>query len=161
MKLSQKGIDHLIESEGFRRTMYKDVKGLATIGVGHLIKDDEPHLLEKTLTDKEVRELFKQDVSIFERCVNKSLNKPVKQNEFDALVSFAFNIGCGGFQRSSILRYINDGGTDKETVKELFMNWRKPEAIASRRMKEVYVYLDANYEISHSQVKKNEPNYFA
>ena len=73
MNVSQRGLDFIISEEGFKNKAYKDVKGLPTIGVGHLILPTETHLLSKTLTNQEVRELLKKDIQRFEKCVNDAI----------------------------------------------------------------------------------------
>lgn len=95
----------LAHHEGVRTKPYKCPAGLWTVGVGHLIGDGKslPPDWNRTFTLKEVYDILAKDVARFERGVLRLLpNVRLSQNEFDALVSFSFNLGLGTFQRSSI-----------------------------------------------------------
>lgn len=108
MNVSQNGINLIKQFEGVRYKAYKDVVGLDTIGVGHLIKKDEPELLRKVLTEIEVDEILKKDLLISESCVNNNVKVTLNQNQFDSLVSLVFNIGCGNFKASTLLKFLNN-----------------------------------------------------
>ena len=105
MKVSKKCLDMLAHHEGVRVKPYKCPAGLWTIGIGHLIGDGKslPPEWNRTFTLKEIYDLLATDVQKFERGVLRLLpNVNLSQNEFDALVSFSFNLGLGTFQRSTI-----------------------------------------------------------
>ena len=98
MKASKNCLDMLAHHEGVRVKPYKCPAGLWTIGVGHLIGDGKslPPEYNRTFTLKEVYDLLAQDVAKFERGVERLLpNVKLSQNQFDALVSFSFNLGLG------------------------------------------------------------------
>ena len=153
-KLSKNGIDDLIVSEGIRLKVYKDVKGLETIGIGHLLTAEEittrkitiknygKVLLDGGMTKGQVVELFKQDASRFIDSVNK-LSSHINQGQFDALVSFAFNIGVSAFERSTAFRYVSEDRHDE--VPRAIMMWVIPESLTRRRMRESGSYF-ANIE---------------
>lgn len=105
MKASQKAIDLIKNSEGLRITPYPDKGGRLTIGYGHLIKDGEtfPNF-DKVVASN----LLQDDIKIAEQCINESVKVPINQNQFDALVSFCYNIGCGAFKNSTMLKLLND-----------------------------------------------------
>lgn len=92
MRLNKKGIDLIKKFEGCRLEAYKDPVGVLTIGYGHTGKDVK---VKMTITQEQADELLKQDLDRFERHVTHYYNKKYKwtQNEFNALVSFAYNIG--------------------------------------------------------------------
>lgn len=95
MKTSQKGIDLIKSFEGLRLVAYQDGGGIWTIGYGHTGKvNGKPITSTTTITNKQAEDLLRQDLERFEKHV-ESYNKHYKfnQNEFDALVSFAFNLG--------------------------------------------------------------------
>ena len=94
----------LAHHEGVRRKPYRCPAGLWTIGVGHLIGDGRslPDSWNRTFTLEEVYDLLAKDVAKFERGVSKLIPVQLSQNEFDALVSFSFNLGLGTLQRSTI-----------------------------------------------------------
>ena len=91
MRVNKKGIELIKKYEGCRLTAYKDSVGVLTIGYGHTGKDVKSKM---TITEEDAEELLKKDLARFEEHVN-SYRKYYKwtQNEFNALVSFAYNIG--------------------------------------------------------------------
>ena len=106
MKTSQKGIDLIKEFEGTVLKVYKDAVGLPTIGIGHLIKKGE---VFTTLTQQQAEELLAKDLKQFEEGVSTSVKVALTQNQFDALVSFAFNLGIGNLNSSTLLKKLNVG----------------------------------------------------
>ena len=105
MNVSKAGIALIKHHEGVRNRPYRDCIGLWTVGVGHLIGDGKslPESWNKTFTSEEVDALLRTDLRRFELGISKMLpNVPLRQCEFDSLVSFAFNVGLGTFQRSTL-----------------------------------------------------------
>lgn len=142
MKISEQGINLLIQREGVRFGAYRDSKGLLTIGVGHLltrtelssgaIKIDGMHIhWGHGLSSDLCSRLFRKDLTRFEKAINKLVTAPMEQHQYDALVSFCFNIGCGGFGRSTLLKKLNK--EDYSGAENEFPRWRKPRSIISRR----------------------------
>jgi lysozyme len=116
VNVSKAGIALIKHHEGVRSKPYRCPAGLWTVGVGHLIGDGKqlPDAYNKTFTSTEVDGILKADLRRFELGVNKLLpNVPLKQNEFDALVSFCFNLGLGCFQRSTIRQALLRGNKEK------------------------------------------------
>lgn len=83
----------------------------ATIGYGHLISSAEWEKYKDGITESAAELLFLSDLDPFVRCVKNKVKVALKQNEFDALVILAFNIGDGAFATSSVLKLINDPAT--------------------------------------------------
>ena len=134
MRLSSVGLEHLKSVEGFSAKAYWDRTNYA-IGYGH----NGPDVRGGDVITKVYGErLLKQDVSLFENCISQAVLVPLKQHEFDCLVSFAYNIGCGAFRRSSLLKKLNQGKYD--TVPRELMRWRKPSEIIGRRRKEAALW---------------------
>jgi lysozyme len=130
MKLSPAGSEILILREGLRLKAYRDTKGILTIGVGHT----GPEVVEGLVITKEkAHELFQKDVAWAEDAVNL-VKVPLTQNQFDALVSFVFNIGAGAWKRSTMLKMLNVG--DYIGASKQFDRWVIPIEITSRRMSE-------------------------
>ena len=105
MNVSEQGIKLIRHHEGVRNRPYRCAAGLFTVGVGHLIGDGKslPDSWNRTFTQEEIDGLLKRDLRRFELGVHKMLpNMPLRQHEFDALVSFCFNLGLGCFQRSTV-----------------------------------------------------------
>lgn len=101
---TQDGIDLIKRFEGFSSTVYICPAGYPTIGYGHLIRSSES-LTE--ITETEAEELLRRDVESAERAVLRLVNVPLTDGQFDALVSFTFNLGSGAFQRSTLRRKVN------------------------------------------------------
>jgi lysozyme len=116
--ISNSGLVLLKQFEGFVPYVYKDAAGLPTIGYGHLIKEGESFT---TITPKEAEELLKRDVKEAENAVKNLVRVPINQHQFDALVSFTFNVGAGNLRDSTLLKLLNDGKTSE--VPEQFNRW--------------------------------------
>jgi lysozyme len=125
MKVSKECLKMLAHHEGVRQKPYKCPAGLWTVGVGHLIGDGKtlPDSWNKTFTLDEVYDILAKDVARFERGVNKYITVPLRQNEFDALVSFSFNLGLGVLQRSTLRQALNRG--DKEGAITSLLKYNK------------------------------------
>lgn len=105
MNVSKAGIALIKHHEGVRSRPYRCPANLWTVGVGHLIGDGKllPDSYNRTFTEEEIDGILKSDLRRFELGIHKMLpNVPLRQCEFDCLVSFAFNLGLGAFQRSTL-----------------------------------------------------------
>ena len=124
MKVSKEAIKLIRHHEGVRAKPYKCPAGLWTVGVGHLIGDGKtlPASWNKTFTNEEIDGILKHDLNRFELGVSKMLpNVPLRQHEFDSIVSFCFNLGLGCFQRSTIRQALLRG--DKEAAMESLVKY--------------------------------------
>jgi lysozyme len=139
MAITESTLKYIVEEEGFRNKAYKDSKGLLTTGVGHLIKKDEPHLIDAVLTDDEVKELLKSDLKWCSEAVEKAVKVPLTQPQFDALYSLCFNIGETNFRKSTVLRKLNEG--DYQGAADAILMWNKPEVLVKRRKRERDLFL--------------------
>jgi lysozyme len=150
MKVSNKLIQMLKHHEGVRSKPYRCPAGLWTVGVGHLIGDGKslPESWNKTFTQEEIDGILKRDLNRFELGVSKMLpNVRLRQCEFDCLVSFAFNLGLGTFQRSTLRQALLRG--DKEAAMESLMKYCRAggkvlRGLENRRKDEKAMFL-ANY----------------
>ena len=141
MAIAESTLDFITKEEGSRNKAYKDSKGLPTIGVGHLIKADEPHLLNATLSDQEVKELLKSDLKWCSEAVESSVKVPLTQNQFDALYSLCFNIGGTAFKNSTVVKRLN--ANDLKGAAEAILMWNKPAVLIKRREREKALFLGA------------------
>lgn len=116
MILSPSGLAGIERREGVRLEMYRDSAGLPTIGCGHLLSKDE--LSSGKILGEDWRDGISQavceqqlrtDLELAVTAVNVLVQVPLLQHQFDALVSFVFNVGRGAFQQSTLLRLLNEG----------------------------------------------------
>jgi lysozyme len=144
MKISTEGIKLIAAVEGRRATAYKDTAGKWTIGIGHLIRPDEEWMRTATLTDAQIDELFRKDVAWAERAVERTFPKVRRQNQFDALVSFTFNLGENGVVRGTLDNLINDGASAEEIsakwMEYIYSGGRVTPGLQLRRSLEVRKY---------------------
>lgn len=132
MKTSEQGRKLLIERESIELKAYRDSEGYWTIGVGHLLSlDKNADFSSLVWTREKAEQVFAADLAKYEKAVNDSVNVPLEQHQFDALVSFAHNIGVAGVMNSWVVRDINAGNL--EAAVAAFDNWHKPPSIITRR----------------------------
>jgi lysozyme len=125
MKTSQQGLDLIKRYEGYKTKPYKCPAGLWTVGYGHLIGDGHtlPNSCNRTFTLDEINALLVKDVIRFERGIARYISANLTQSQFDALISFSFNLGLGTLQRSSLRQKINRG--DFEGAKKSLLRYNK------------------------------------
>lgn len=110
MKTSAAGRAAIKQREGVVLSAYKDSVGILTIGVGHTSAAGPPTIYKgMKITAAQADEILSRDLAIFEKGVSQAVKVPLSQNEFDALVSFAFNVGVGAFQKSTLVKELNKG----------------------------------------------------
>lgn len=125
-KISASGISFIKRWEGNHLTAYKCPAQIWTIGVGHTGKVGLKSICEgMKITDKQSTALLLKDIKGFEAAVNTYVNVPLTQNQFDALVSFAFNEGSGNLKKSTLLKKLNKG--DYLTASFEFLKWDKAD----------------------------------
>ncbi len=125
MEMSQNGIDSLKSLEGYRSKPYMCSGKHWTIGWGHLIFGQLRwhQLTEDGITKAQAEELLRDDLDFSVKRVNKYVKRELTQNQFDAIVSFTFNVGPGALKRSVLLKRINSG--DFEGVPSQMRRWNK------------------------------------
>ena len=117
MKTSDKGINLIKKYEGFRAKAYKCPADKWTIGYGHTLNVKPTDVITK----EQAEHFLGQDIEFAEKEVNRH-NLDINQNQFDALVSFVFNLGVGNFARSTLLKKIKSNPGD-ETIRKEFERW--------------------------------------
>ena len=154
MQMSENGLELLKQWEGFKLNVYNDSAGLPTIGVGHLITQSERNSgnivingvavkYAGGLTDQQVVDLLSQDVQPAEQSVNNGVKVPLNQNQFDALVSFTFNVGGGAFAGSTLLKVLNQ--KQYTQVPNQLLRWTKSggnvvQGLVNRRENEIKLW---------------------
>lgn len=140
MKTSEKGLKLIMKHEGFRAKAYRCLAGVWTIGYGHTGAEVKPGM---KITKEEAIEWLRSDVQVAEAAINKEqLN--LRQHQFDALVSFVFNVGTGNFQSSTLLRKIREN-PDAPTIRKAFLQWKTVKGfvvlgLLRRRQEEADLY---------------------
>jgi lysozyme len=130
MRISTQGLELLIEREGSESQAYLDTAEppVWTIGVGHTGPEVHDGLV---WTAQQIKDALAHDVKRFEDAVNAAATVDISQHAFDALVSFAFNVGPEAVKASTLIRKINAGDLEGAAVQ--FDRWHIPPSITSRR----------------------------
>ena len=153
-QMSKEGKERLSEWEGVELNVYRDVADLPTIGVGHLLTRDEltsgkifirGELIKYAdgLTRKQVIDLLGQDLRRFEEVINERVRVDLKQTQFDALVSFSFNVGGYAFRNSTLLKLLNQGKYNEvpnQLRRWVYSGGQKVQGLANRREKEIELW---------------------
>jgi len=124
MKTSSQGRALIEQREGVVLSAYKDSAGILTIGVGHTSAAGASKVTaDMKITAAEASAILSRDLTTFEQAVSAAVKVPINQNEFDALVSLAFNIGGGAFKQSTLVKRLNAG--DRQAAAQQFLVWNK------------------------------------
>ena len=141
MKTSNRGLSLIVQFEGFRPDAYLDPVGIPTIGFGFIrgVK------MGDKMTLAEARDRLKHEIVEYEQGVLAACTRKPNQNQFDAFVCFAFNVGVGGFKKSSVLKAHNRG--DYQAAARAFGLWNRAggrvvAGLTRRRAAEAALYLE-------------------
>lgn len=118
-KINQAGVDLIKRWEGLKLNSYLCPANVWTIGYGHTASA-RPN---QTITAQRAEELLRQDLDVFERGIARLITVPLNDNQFAALVSWAFNVGLGAVERSTLRRMLNEG--DYGAVPAQLRRWNK------------------------------------
>lgn len=132
MKMSNNGLELLKHFEGLRLEAYRDPAGVWTNGYGHT---KDVHAGDRC-TPQQALEWLLEDVEGSEYVVNKVVQVPLNQNQFDALVDFVYNLGSGNFQKSTLLKLLNAGeyaGAAKEFPRWNYAGGKVLPGLTARR----------------------------
>lgn len=126
MRLGSKGLELIKSFEGFYSKPYLDPIGIPTIGYGATYYPNKKKVTmkDKPLTEKEASDLLKEMMVTYENDVKRLVKRELNQNQFDALVSFTYNLGSANLCKSTLLKKINANPYDK-TIKDEFLKWNK------------------------------------
>lgn len=140
MKINQNGENLIKNFEGCRLKAYKCPAGVWTIGYGHTnnVRPDD------VITQAEADEFFRRDISVHEDNVKRLVKVPLTQGQFNALVSFEYNVGYGAFANSTLLRLINAQnyeGASKQFSRWVYVGNKVLEGLIRRRQAETEMFL--------------------
>lgn len=137
------GLKLLAAREGAKLKAYQDQRGIWTIGIGHTAAAGLPHPCEgMILTEASMMALFAVDVQQYEEAVREGTKgASLANHEFDACLSFTYNIGCAGFKGSSTAHLIRTH--EYALAAQHMLLWNEPASILGRRRSEVAQFLHA------------------
>ena len=155
MKVSKRGLLEIASHEGVVPGPYLDSVGVWTCYIGHTTGAGAPNpaAMKRGMPDDltaelwKVFDLFSRDVVKYADRVNAAINVPLKQYEFDALVSFDYN--TGGIHRATLTKRIN---AKDPLAYESFMGWVKPPEIKKRRTAEMNLFRTGDYDANGMQI---------
>ena len=145
MKVNAEGYALLKRFEGCVLKAYKCPAGVWTIGFGNTFYEDGTKVKEgDVITQKRADELAKYIVEQFANSIREMIKQPLNENQFSACVSLAYNIGTGGFKKSSVLRKLNANPLDA-SIADSFRLWNKGggkvlKGLVTRREAEIQLY---------------------
>jgi lysozyme len=141
MRVNDKGLKALHLREGLRLKPYLDTKGIATIAMGNTYYLDgrSVKMSDPALSLKEANKLSLFVADDFGKYVNSKIKSIVNQDQFNALVSIAYNIGKKGFNTSTFLKLVNKNPNDPKIAAAIMM-WIKDKELIGRRKSEVKQY---------------------
>lgn len=157
MKIDKSGKQLLKDVEGLSLTAYLDTGGQPTIGIGHLITNAEKESgvivikgeavrYGQGITEQQCFDLLEQDIAIAEGIVNRLVQVPLKQNQFNALASFAFNVGEGQFATSTLVEMLNNQMYDRvpgQLKRWVMDDGKVVNGLVNRRDKEIAMWRSA------------------
>lgn len=140
MQISENGLNLIKQFEGLRLDAYQDQGGVWTVGYGHTIGVSP----DTRITEQEAVFLLKADLETVEKCIANCVSVNLTQNQYDALCSFVFNLGCIALRNSTLLRKLNAG--DDTGAAEEFQRWNHDNGkvladLTERRQKESELFM--------------------
>ncbi|WP_276679770.1 lysozyme [Empedobacter brevis] len=146
MNTSNKGLALIKKYEGFYSKPYLDPIGIPTIGYGATYYPNKVKVTmkDKPITEKEASDLLVQMLKVYENQVALLVRKPINQNQFDALVSFTYNLGATNLGKSTLLKKVNKNPNDP-TIRDEFIKWNRAggkvlRGLTNRRKDEAALY---------------------
>jgi len=148
MNLSEKGVELIKGFEGFVAKPYLCPAKVWTIGYGttRYPNGEKVKPTDISIDKEKATEYLKHDVKTFENGVDSYLRDDITQNQFDSVVSFAYNLGLNALKNSTLLKVINHNPNDLRIKKE-FLKWvnaggKVSGGLITRRQKEVNLYFE-------------------
>ena len=159
-QISQHGLAKLKQWEGLKTKAYKDSGGVWTIGYGHTAMAGSPQPYQgQVITAAEAESILLKDLTQYEAAVENNVNVKLNDNQFAALVSFAFNVGIHAFKNSTLLKKLNQGNFD--AVPTELMKWtkaggKKLQGLVNRRRAEGYLWMEGAFVTSKDVVPEQK-----
>ena len=159
MRVNDVGLKELHLREGLRLKPYLDTKGIPTIAMGntYYLDNREVTMKDPELSPREANKLSQLITDDFGKHVNSKVTSAINQNQFNALVSIAYNIGKAGFSSSTFLKLINKNPNGPK-IADAIMMWTKDKELITRRISEMKQYFS---NVPSQQIKSLELKYVA
>jgi len=124
-KSNKATVDLIAEFEGFRASVYTDPTGNPTVGYGHLCQKSKCSEVKYSipLSTADGKKLLADDMGKFEKCITKMVKATLNLNQYGALVSWAFNMGCGAAEDSSLVKRLNKGESVNTVLSDELPKW--------------------------------------
>lgn len=145
MKVDNAGIDLIGQFEGLRLNAYDDGVGVWTIGWGTTVYQNGVKVKKgDKITLEQAKQYKAHDLAKFEKAVNDAVKVPMNQNQFNSLVSLAYNIGVSAFTNSTLVKRLNEGNYN--AAADQFLVWvnaggKRMQGLVNRRNKERELFL--------------------
>lgn len=146
LKLSQRGLELIKSFEGLSLVPYVCAGGINTIGYGntYYTNGKKVSLQDPKITALQAEELLRNSLSTYEKAVDSFCRDDISQSQFDALVSFCYNVGTGNLQKSTLIKKVNANPKDV-TIADEFIKWNKAKGtvlkgLTRRRQAEANLY---------------------
>lgn len=144
--LSQKGVDMIKAFEGFEAAPYLDTARVPTIGYGATYYENGTRVTmkDKPISQARAESLLRATLATYEKGVDSFTRDDINQNQFDALTSFAFNLGVNALRGSTLLKHINAKSSEAK-IRAEWGRWvnsggKRTRGLVTRRKKEVDLY---------------------
>lgn len=140
--ITEDGLRLIRRFEGFSALPYVCPGGYLTVGYGHVVKN--PDAFRQPIDEDEAAQILAIDIQAAEKAVLRLITVPLRDGQFDALVSFTFNLGAGALQRSTLRRKVNQEEHDDAAAEFLKWVWaggKKLKGLINRRSAEALFYL--------------------
>lgn len=121
--VNEKTLNLIKRFEQWKECSYNDAVGKLTIGYGHLIKPGDIYTESSCITMEQGLEQLKKDLSAASTCIENVVKVALNDNEFGALVSWAYNVGCGNVRKSTLVKKLNNG--NRTDVCDELRKWNK------------------------------------
>jgi lysozyme len=159
MRVNDKGLTALHLREGLKLKPYLDTKGIPTIAMGntYYLDNRKVTMKDNPLSLREANKLSQLTTDNFAKKVNSKITSTVNQDQFNACVSIAYNIGDTGFSSSTFLKLIKKNPNDPK-IADAIMLWTKDKELITRRISEMKQYFS---NVPSPQIKALELKYMA
>lgn len=139
MQVSADGLALIRRFEGFSAEVYRCPAGFLTVGYGHRVAQAEAPI-SRDMAERWLQE----DAAVAARAIRRLIAVPLTQGQFDALVSFTFNLGAGALERSTLRQVINRGEHEeapRQLLRWVYAGGRVLRGLVLRRQAEALLYI--------------------